>query len=266
MPIAEHAMVRLVDSSPIARSVAQRRALVQTVYAKIGAPLLAFGLADNHLHLLLACLRALAGRLVKNLELSLRRRLPVTVPFAPAFFKPVEDAWHLYRAFRYVLRQPERHQLEVDPLREASNLPDLLGLRTVGSYTAANVRRLLPRIGRRDLLELVAVKDLQSRDAPVEWVVEATLAATALPALSGSSHHAQRARRAALEVIGRRLPRAQIAACFGVSERMVSRMRLCPANAALVEAIGRQLHLMAQVPRENMATFVAAPSLERVAV
>lgn len=259
MAIAHHAMLRLQDGSPLARTAAQRRCLARAVFAKIGSPLLAFGLADTHLHLLLACLRALAGQLVKHLELSLRQRLALAAPFAGAYLKPVDDIWHLDRAFRYVLRQPDRHALEIDPLREGSNLPDLLGLRAIGGYTAGNVREWLPRIHRRDLLELLGVKEIAPQAGPLEWVVEACLVAAGLPALTGSSSEVLCARRAALEVIGTRLSRAELASTLGVSERMISRLRQQSADPQLVEAIRRQLHLMALVPRSPAG--LAGPDL-----
>jgi hypothetical protein len=54
------------------------------------------------------------------------------------------------------LTQIKRHGVtHLDPLLEATNLPDLLGLRSVGRYTAANVRRVLPRIQRGQLLEML---------------------------------------------------------------------------------------------------------------
>jgi hypothetical protein len=220
-----------------------------------GLALLAFGLADNHLHLLLACARELAAQLAKVVELSLRRRLALPVPFGPAHLTPVEDSRHLDRAFRYVLRQPERHGIDGDPHREASSLPDLLGLRPLGGFTAANVRRELPRIKRHDLLELLGVADLQPADGPVEWTVEATLAAAALPSLAGTARAIVVARRAALSVLSDRVPPRRAAEALGICDRTLRRTRRAPVDAALVEAIRGQLRLRLALPSVSPSSF-----------
>jgi len=259
MAIAQHVSLRLVDGRPLTTCQLQRRALARAVLIKLrGTALLAFGLADNHLHLLLACVRALAAQLAKTVELSLRRRLTLPVPFSPAHLTAVEDNRHLDRAFRYVLRQPERHGLDDDPHREASSLPDLLGLRPLGGFTTANVRRELLRISRQDLLDLLGVPDLRPTDGPVEWTVEATLAAAALPSLAGTACEVVLARRAALSVIaGRVLPR-HAAATLGICDRTLRRARRAPVDATLVEAIRRQLCLRSALPPVSTSTFPVA--------
>jgi hypothetical protein len=256
MAIAQHISLRLVDGRPLATGQVQRRVLARVVLDKLrAAALLAFGLADNHLHLLLACARAPAAQLAKIVELSLGRRLDLAVRFSAAHLVPVEDQRHLDRAFRYVLRQPERHGLEGDRLREATNLPDLLGLRPLGGFTAANVRRYLPRIARNELLGLLGVPELEPTDGPVEWAVDATLAATALPALSGSSREVLAARRAALAVMAPRASSMQVAVSLGVCDRTLRRMRRSEPDATLVAAIRRQLGLRTMLPLAPTPVF-----------
>lgn len=210
--------------------------------------LLAFGQADNHLHIATASDRRLAGKYAHAVEVSLRRRLPLDAPFTPAFVKPIDDGRHLYSTFRYVLRQPARHGLDDDPLREASNLPDLLGLRAIGAYSRANVRRFLPRIRRTDLLELLGVLELAPSDTPLDRVVEATLAATALPDLAGSSPDVLAARCALVEVVGDRIAAATLSARVGVSRRTLCRVKATRGAEELVTAIRLQLGLLSQLP------------------
>ena len=188
MALGQHIVVRLADSRVIAPAAVERRRVARSVLELCrGHELLAFGLADTHLHLLVACDREAAGQLARRVEISLAQRLCLDVRFVPAYFKSVDDGRHLYRAFTYVLEQSTHHGLEWDPLHEASNLPDLLGLRVLGAYTAVAVRRRLPRIKRPDLLACMGLDELQPMDGPLEHAVGATLAAAGLPDLSGKS-------------------------------------------------------------------------------
>jgi hypothetical protein len=148
-----------------------------------------------------------------------------------------------------VLRQPLHHQLPLEPRREASNLPDLLGLRRLGSYTRVNVRRHLPRVRRADLLALLGVTELLSARGPAEWMVEAALAASALPDLTGKSPEAVAARRAVVLLAKGRVPSRTVAGWLRVSERAVLDLRRAGADPELVEAIERQLYLMRELPQ-----------------
>jgi hypothetical protein len=256
MALGHHLCLRLVNDAVIAPQPLQQRLLARVVLEKArDSLLLAFGLADNHLHLETGDDRPTAGELARVIELSLGRTLELAAGFAPVYIKPITDARHLYATFRYVLRQPSHHQLPVDPRREASNLPDLLGLRTLGSYTRVNVRRLLPRIRRADVLALLGVPDLSEARGPVEWLAEAALAASALPSLRGKSPDAVATRRAVIDLIDGRASTGTIAAWLGVSERTVFDLKRSAADGALVSAIARQLHLMTVRP----GVLTAAP-------
>lgn len=248
MTIGHHVCMRLVNDAVIAPDVERQRLLARVVLTKAcGSGLLAFGLADNHLHLETSDGRAAAGELARVIEISLGRTLCLEVGFAPAYIKPITDARHLYATFRYVLRQPMHHELSVDPRREASNLPDLLGLRTVGAYSRANVRQHLPRIQRADLLALLGVTELDCAQGPVEWIVEAALAAVALPDLRSKSPEAMMARRAIAHLADRRVPARTVAAWLGVREHGVSDLRRGLVDEELAAAIARQLDLMARI-------------------
>ena len=147
-----------------------------------------------------------------------------------------------------MLQQRAHHGLDGDPLREASNLPDLLGLRAIGAYTRANVRRLLPRVHRSELLEILGVPELTPSDGPFDLIVEATLAAAALPALAGSSPEVLAARRALVEVVGHQMAPAALARRIGVSRRTLFRIRARRGDDALVRSVHLQLGLLARLP------------------
>ena len=144
---------------------------------------------------------------------------------------------------------------------KGSSLWDLLGLRIVGRYTVANVRQFLPRISRKSLLNHLGITALDPVDGPPERVIEATLAATALSDLRGSSVSKNEAKRAAVHVIGQQLEVAELAALFQVSRRTVTNLRSSTPNLLLVEAIRLQLGLMAQLGQENVidTPFMSAP-------
>ncbi len=269
MTIAYHLCMRLQNDAVIAPTAEERRIVARSVLEKseaLEAGLLAFGLADTHLHSENACSRPLAGQIAERIELSLERRLGHGCGFAPVYIKPIEDARHLYSAFRYILRQQQRHGIDTDPLHEASNLPDLLGLRLLGASTIVPVRRLLPRVTRAELLELFGVSEIQPADGPLDQVVAATLAAAALPALAGSSREVVAARRAAIEVVAGRLPPAALAALLGTSVRRLHELRREPTDAALVCAVRLQLHLLAQVGDSRLqGSFAEPPWLQPLA-
>jgi hypothetical protein len=252
MPLGHHICMRLVNDAVLAPDIQRQRALARVVLAKAeGCGLLAFALADNHLHIETADERAAAGELARVIELSLGRVLGLEVGFTPAYIRPILDAHHLYATFRYVLRQPQHHQLPVDPRREASNLPDLLGLRVLGAYTRANVRERLPRIQRADLLELLGVTELRCAQSPAEWICEAALAASALPDLHGKSAEVVATRRAIIRIASGQVSARTVAAWLNVRARAVFELRNGPVDQHLVEAITRQLHLMGRRLREN---------------
>ena len=111
--------------------------------------LLTFCLAGDHGHVVVLGPRP--GAFVHALECSLRWHLDLAKPFRRAWFEPVETHRHLSSAFHYCLGQVARHGLAADPVREASNLPDLIGARSLFWETRARVREHLPRTTRQSL-------------------------------------------------------------------------------------------------------------------
>jgi hypothetical protein len=176
MAIAHHIILRLADDRVMARNVAERRRLARCVLrVGRGYRLLAFRAADNHIHIEAACGELDARRFAWRAQLSMSRALRLPVSFARPRIKPIVDQAHLRSCFHYVLRQEDRHGLRSDRLFDASNLPDLLGMRLTGNYTCNNVGTLLPRVTKADIAahlgklgygacdDLVVLADLEER-------------------------------------------------------------------------------------------------------
>jgi len=202
-PIGHHLVLRLVDNRVIANTDAQRRVVACTVIEMAKDDrLLAFGLVDTHLHLEDAENRDRCGRLAQRVGSSLKQALKPVVRFVPVHREPIRSQSHLYRAFYYDLRQQDHHGVTTNPYHEASNLPDLLGLRVRGRQLTQHVRTLRPRVTRNDLLEVLGVPALPD-DAAVDWDMLATAAAAAagLPNLSGRRAEVVKARIAAVHLI-----------------------------------------------------------------
>ena len=203
--------------------------------------LLAMALADSHLHIEALCDRVAAGRFAHGIEASIKQRLRLPVGFAQYAPEPIGDHRHLRNTFKYILTQQSRHGLRADPLFEASNVPDLLGLRLLGRYTLDNVRRWLPRVSRSDVLEWLCLSEPGLADGPLEQLEVATQAAACLDNLRGSSQAVVRARRAMVEIIGSRASSGEVAQVLGIGLRTLRWLRTRDADPDLVMAIRLQL-------------------------
>jgi hypothetical protein len=245
MPLGQHICLRLADNRVIAPTPHERRVVASVVLEQGRAfDLLAFGLADTHPHLLTPRSREEAGELARRVEISLVRRLHLEVGFAEPYFKPILDGSHLNRAFTYVLEQNPHHGLEWDPLHEASNLPDLLGMREIGAYTAVNVRRHLPRVTRARLLGCLGLSALDPADGPPAQWVWAAVAAAGLVSLEGKAPRAIAAKQAIVALAGKQLSTAELGAMLGVSTRAIQRLRSSAADPRIVQAVRLQLGLI----------------------
>ena len=189
--IAWHVTLRLDRDHDrvIATTIGQVRRAAR-LFLRLGrrADLLTFGIADTHMHAVLACERPAAGRFVHDLEVALRHHLELPVPFAAARFTPVETWQHLRNTLRYVFGQDDHHGLGRDPFREGTNLCDLLGARTAGAWTSRRFEELLPRIGRDHLLGYLPLGHaLQAPTPPeaLELLPEAAAAVALVPELVG---------------------------------------------------------------------------------
>jgi hypothetical protein len=241
-PLAWHVILRLSDDRVLAPDVATRRLLARIVL-RFGGPLglLAFRAADTHLHALLLGSRPDVGRFAWLSELSYQARRHPGVPFDRPRFKPVLDQRHLEHAFRYILDQERHHGIDLDPFHDASSLPDLLGLRPLGSWLIPRVAGHLPRVRRRDLLTLLGRDELDGA-GHLAHLPAAAAAAAALPHLRGRDDRSAAARRAAVHAAAGHT-RAQIAGLLDLSLASVKRYRAESPDPALLPAVRRQVAL-----------------------
>jgi hypothetical protein len=259
-PIGQHLMLRLEDDRVIAPSVAARRALARCVL-RCGRPfgLLAFAAPDTHLHLLALCSALLAAELCRRVAISLSKTLRPEARFRRYHAKPLINQAHTYSAFRYLLRQGEHHNVDVDPLGDASNLPDLLGMRICGSYTQRRVIEHLPRIKRVELLSRLPVASelLERPCRKLDGLADAAAAAIGAPALVGRGSDVRAARAAATQLAAPMLTVRETADLLGISKRSVIRMRQQRVPLELARAV--VLQARARAALSSTAGAIAGP-------
>lgn len=242
-PLAWHLMLRLDDQRVIAPSTPARRTLARAVHAA-GAPrgLLAFRGSDTHVHVLLMCSRAEAGRAAQALACRLRRALDSDICFDRARILPVNHQSHLGNAAEYILRQDQRHGFVTDPLHDASLLPDLLGLRVLGREAVVRFREHLPRLGRTALLDMLGVRSLEPGGDP-SFLPDAAAAALGLASLADHRPDTVLA-RAALVHAADRMRHSEVADLLGGADRKtVRRLRARAVPSVLVQAVCLQAGL-----------------------
>ena len=256
-PIGFHVTIRLEDDRPIATTQAALRVVARVVLGQgEERGLLAFGAAADHLHAALATDRASAGAFARYVETALVWRLGLGARFERARIRPLQDQKHAYNTFHYAHRQDSRHELDLDRAREATSLPDLLGLRVLGTSVSARVREHLPRIRREDLVgqfpagafDVVAPIDL-------DVLAEAAAAALALADLCGRSVDTLRARRAAVHVAGPDVPSRRLSDCLGIGVRAVQSLRTQRREPSVIRAVEQQVSLLTKLGREALATL-----------
>lgn len=239
-PIGFHINTKLTDGRVIAPNSAARRIVARSVIELcVGERLLVFRSADNHLHLEVVCDRERAGRLMQRLGSSLSQRLGLPVPFLPAWYEPIANQRHAYHVFDYILDQELRHGTAADPWYEASNLPDLLGLRRLGAYTLDHVRAWLPRVAVEQLRGRLDRIVLPMAGSEAEQIAEAAAAAFAIPEWRGSTTTIVQARCAAVHAAPVDLPAAELGEALATSRRTVRRLRSqepAPGSVPLVRA------------------------------
>lgn len=245
-PIGHHIIMNLWDKRVIARSDPARRTVSRCILTVAREhELLAFGQGDNHLHGLNAEDWDRCGKLAQKIEMSIKKSLKLPVGFAPVYRKPIYEQDHLYNTFYYDLRQQDRHGVTIDLLHEASNLPDLLGLRVFGRYTKEKQQEHAPRVVTAELYEILGVSGLNpNADVPCADLAEAAASAACLPKLGSRKREAIDAKAAAIQAAAGRLNDAHLAQQLGLKPRRVGELReRWPVDPELVKAIRLQLVL-----------------------
>lgn len=244
MPLGQHIICSLEDNRVIAPTAAERLIVMRIIFRlALHVRLLAAHLVDSHLHLEFAEPYRVSMAITQHIESAIKQRLDLEVGFAPAYPQPIRDQRHLFNAFDYILRQQSRHGLSWDPFLESSNLPDLLGMRICGAYTAEHVKRLLPRVTPTSLLRYFDLASLDAPSAPLAVLKKAACAAAGIPTLSSRSQEAQEAKIAAIEVGRGHARTSQLADSLSLHRRTIERLRDRSADPALVRAIRGQLAL-----------------------
>lgn len=253
-PIGFRVTLRLEDDRPIATTPAALRTVARVVLSQGEARgLLAFGAADDHLHAALVTDRAAAGAFARYVESALRWRLAIRARFERARIRPLHDQKHAYDTFHYAHRQDSRHELALDPAREGTSLPDLLGLRVLDTSLVGRVRTHLPRVRRKDLVAHFPEGAFeQGRSVHLDVLAEAAAAAFALEDLRGRSSEATRARRAAVHAVGPDIPSELLGDSLGLRIRAVQVLRALPREVHAVRAVEQQALLRTTAPRASV--------------
>ncbi len=242
MDLAFQLILRARDSRVLAPDLAQRRAWSRTLaLAAMGQPLVAHGLADTHGHLLVVCDRQQAGRLARGLGRTLHACLQPEIEWEPVRLSPVRDQAHLANAFAYVLGQLDHHGLRtLDPYLDGTALPDLVGLRPLGTWMAAQVRRHLPRVGREGLLGRLGVDPWSIPTRELSALAEAVAAAAGQPCALGRNPLLFEARMAGVALAREGFEAVAVGEALGLTDRAVRRLSTGQPSAAMRRAVEGQ--------------------------
>jgi hypothetical protein len=243
--LAWHLMFRTDDDRVIAPGDAERRILARTVYRITDeAGLLAFGAADNHLHVVVVCTRERAGRLAQQLAVALRGQLGIPVSFFPTRIKEVRDQHHLQTVFHYALGQRNRHGVRSDPFLDASSLPELLGARLLRTGSPALARELLPRVSRPSLVRHLAIPALEPGSDLVQ-PVDAVAGALGLGSLDEHRELGMLGRAAVVQLCSPRLSSSELVELLGRTQPTIRRLRHTDVPPRLLHAAQLQMAIRA---------------------
>jgi len=240
---------------------------VQTLARVAGRYTLLFCVVDDHVHVVVGCDRAQAGRLGRALQLSLRRW--AAVPLEPgARVRPVESRAHLERLVEYVVTQPVHHGLPVHPaLWTGSCFLDLVGARVVGAL-GQKLQPLLPRLKLTQVIGhvglpprgIVPADDARVRREGAFGLASAAGVVLAASRLDGRSKEAEAVRSLAAFVgAGVGISSKDTAEALDVTMRSAQRLAHSRADKALVRGIRVYLTLKDLVT-EAMMGRVLPPS------
>jgi hypothetical protein len=247
-PIGFHVTMRLEQDINIAPSPTLRRKLARSVLTT-ARPFALYGFrwADSHGHTAVIGELETAKEMTRRIEIGLQRSLEPGIGFVRAHFKPMYDQWHLASTLVYVLGQNRHHGFAHDPHHDASNFPDLLGMRLRGAFTIDHVREHAPRVGRPEILAAVGIEDFDDREFVDGDIAEAGAAAACLEHLVGRSAEVVIAHRAVVAACRPHLSIAAIADRLQRSRRTIRRLAAASAPPSLVRAVRLQLVLRGRV-------------------
>ncbi|MFZ5476214.1 MAG: hypothetical protein ACOZNI_05510 [Myxococcota bacterium] len=243
-----HLILRLGDDRVIAPSHAERLRVARQLarYAR-EFPILAWKLADTHLHVVLLGDASVVDELVRRLRIWFTNAVRPGVPLEVQRKKPIRSQSHLEAAIRYALGQDAHHGVETDRYQDASSVVDTLGLRVLCPEIAPRLRQHHPRLQREVLLRPLGV-DALAEAVHLDHLAAAAAAAFGLPmpTLRGDGARARRAAVAA--AAGHPLP--AIARALAVTPQAAGRLAKQGAPPRAVRAVRLQMALRAALPVE----------------
>ena len=243
-PMGHHIRLRLLNNAVIAHNRAERLTVIRAVLKREDLGLLAVAVPDRHLHMEALGSESRCKELARRVAIAVVKALRLTVGFAMAYIKPIFDDDQLRDTFFYVLGQLGRHKvLHLDPLGEATNIPDLLGARVLGRHTREKMIAHLPRVQPSALLDCLKLPLVPDENLPLDPLAEAAAAAIGQPVLAGKSPLVQAARRAAVEVAAGQVRYTDLANMLGSSTSAIGRIRRRPVDKMLAAAVRWQLRM-----------------------
>ena len=218
--------------------------------------LVAFRIADTHVHALIVGTREEAGRFALFAEAGLRKRLRIPVAFERCRIRAVDSERHLANTLRYIFKQEEHHDTAFDLAHDGSSLPDLLELRVVAPWILKRVRQLLPRLKRAVILGWLQAPRFETIEPDVARLADAAAAVWSLDGVAGLTEAHANARRAAVHVFDRLGNRSVSAAhVLQIPVRSVTRYRSEQVSAAALHAVESQLRLRTYLQQRETAVF-----------
>lgn len=253
MPIGFQCIFRAENDQVLTPDPATRRALA-ALFIERGhqGAMFGFGIGDTHAHTIHDCAAAVATKFARYTRTSMAQLL--SVPMKPVKITPINDMFHAEELLRYVHRQDTHHGANLDPLREGTSLPDLMGLRPAGLWLAGRVRETCPRVERDDLLAQWGISEFSEvLDLPLLAVSGAAAIGTA--DLLGNLP-AQHLARCACVHAAAGTPAYLIAQSLGITERGVRRLMKSAPDAAMVRAVRLQMGLRQMITVDPESYFL----------
>ncbi len=252
-----HLILRLGDDRVIAPSRVLRRRWASELCALAREfDVIAWKLADTHLHIVVLGTLTRAEELIRRLRIWVSAALRPGVPLEVQRTKPLAGQSHLESAFFYVLRQDDHHGVETDLHQDSSAVLDVLGLRVLSPELAGRVRERLPRLTRPVLLSLLGVAEL-GEAVHVQVLADAAAAAFGLVDMEGNRPLVVRARRAAVAAT-RDLRPSMVADALGLTPQAVCRLRKADVPTSDMRAVRLQMCL--RIARAAPPLFVREPA------